>query len=50
MRGRRKNGAEFINALSRVISPGEDRILNVEEKVSGETILMNPQRNIRVII
>ncbi len=44
MRGRRKNGAEFINALSRVISPGEDRILNVEEKVSGETILMNPQR------
>ncbi|WP_455393213.1 winged helix-turn-helix transcriptional regulator [[Eubacterium] cellulosolvens] len=46
MVGRRKNSSDFIDALSRVISPGEDRVPTVEEKVTGETILMNPQRQL----
>ena len=43
---RRKNVSEFIDAFSRVITPGEEQIPVVEEKVTGETILMNPQRQL----
>jgi DNA-binding MarR family transcriptional regulator len=43
---KRKNGLDFIDAFSRIITPGEDRVPTVEEKVSGETILMNPQRQL----
>ncbi len=40
----RKDSSDFIDAFNRVISPGEERIPKVEEKITGETILMNPQR------
>ena len=46
MVNRRKDSAEFINAFNRVISPGEEYVVKVEEKVTGETILMNPQRQL----
>ena len=41
-----KESSEFIDAFSRIITPGEERVPAVEEKVSGETILMNPQRQL----
>ena len=46
MRRPRKNSSEFIDAFSRVITPGEERIPHIKEKVTGETILMNPQRQL----
>jgi predicted transcriptional regulator len=46
MVNRRKVNSEFIDAFSRIITPGEDRIPIIEEKVTGETVLMNPQRQL----
>ena len=46
MVNRRNDSSEFINAFSRIITPGEERIPVVEEKVTGETVLMNPQRQL----
>jgi predicted transcriptional regulator len=46
MVARKKASADFIDAFSRIITPGEERIPTVEEKVTGETILMNPQRQL----
>jgi predicted transcriptional regulator len=41
-----KNSSEFINALSKLMLPGEEKISKVDEKVTGETVLQNPQRQL----
>ena len=46
MASRRKISSEFIDAFNKVITPGEERVLKVDEKVTGDTILMNPQRQL----
>ena len=43
---RKKASADFIDAFSRIITPGEERVVTVEEKITGDTILMNPQRQL----
>lgn len=37
---------EFIDALSKIMMPGEQKITKVDEKITGETILLNPQRQL----
>jgi predicted transcriptional regulator len=35
---------EFIDALSKLMIPGEQKVIKIDEKITGETILLNPQR------
>ncbi len=37
-------GLDFIAAFNKLMAHGEDTITKIDEKVSGETLLLNPQR------
>ncbi len=44
---RKQNGSvNFIEAFSRLITPGEEKIVKVNEKVTSETLLQNIQRQL----
>lgn len=42
----RKKSMEFIDAFDKLMTPGEEKVTKVDEKVTGETILLNPQRQL----
>jgi len=42
----RRKSIEFIDAFSKIMTPGEQKITKVDEKITGETILLNPQRQL----
>ncbi len=37
---------EFIDALSKLMMPGEQKVIKIDEKITGETVLLNPQRQL----
>ena len=46
MRQEQKKNMDFIDAFSKIMTPGEEKISKIDERVTGETILMNPQRQL----
>lgn len=42
----KQKSQEFIDAFSRLMTPGEQKIAKVDERVTGETILQNTQRQL----
>jgi DNA-binding MarR family transcriptional regulator len=44
-RGEQKS-VDFIDAFSKLMIPGEDKITKIDERVTGETILLNTQRQL----
>jgi len=42
----RKKSMEFIDAFNRLMTPGEQKVTKVDERITGETILLNPQRQL----
>jgi predicted transcriptional regulator len=43
---RQNKGSEFIDAFSKLMTPGEQKIIKVDERITGETILLNQQRQL----
>jgi predicted transcriptional regulator len=46
-KGRREQkSVDFIDAFSKLMIPGEDKVVKIDERVTGETILLNTQRQL----